>query len=120
MSGNSKNVLLSMPVDLLDDKGNLLFDPINTPVWKQCKAWKDLKPKKTLLRDEVLRRQKAYSGEGDCKVPHAQKTKLIQEQWLHSNTHISDTNKDFVIRNFNRLLKNITDAAGTTETILTS
>ena len=115
-SGNSKNVLLAMAMGLLDDKVNLLFDPINNPVWKQCKAWKDLKPKKTLLRDEVLRRKKApYSGEGDCKVPHAQKTKLIHEQLLHSNTHMSDTNKDFVVRNFNRLLKNVTDAAGPTE-----
>ena len=72
-SGNSKNVLLAMATGLLDDKGNLLFDPIKNPVWKKCRAWKDLKPKKTLLRNEIMRRKEAYVGEGDCKVPHAQK-----------------------------------------------
>ena len=74
-----------------------------------------MKPQKTLLRNEILRRQEVYLGKGDCKVPHAQKSKLIHEQW-HTNTRMSDTNKDFVVRNFNCLLRNVTgDAAGPSE-----
>ena len=111
-SGNSKCVLLAMATGLTDDNNQLIFDPDSDKFWKKCKAWTSMKPKKSLLRDEILRRQKSYTGEGDCKIPHTQKPKSDYELWLKGNTHISPANLQFVVSNFNRFAKNVMDAAG--------
>ena len=71
--------------------------------------------KKSLLRDEILRRQKAYTGEGDCKIPHTDKSKGRYETWLKGNTHISSANLQFVVSNFKRFVKNVMDAAGSSD-----
>ena len=58
-----------MATGLTDDKNQLFFDPDSDEFWKKCKAWTSMKPKKSLLRAEILRRQKAYtSGLGSSKM----------------------------------------------------
>ena len=101
-----------MATGLTDDNNQLIFDPDSDKFWKKCKAWTSMKPKKSLLRDEILRRQKSYTGEGDCKIPHTQKPKSDYELWLKGNTHMSPANLQFVVSNFNRFAKNVMDAAG--------
>ena len=101
-----------MATGLTDDKNQLFFDPDSDEFWKKCKAWSSMKPKKSVLRDEILRRQKAYTGEGECKIPHTQKSKADYETWLKENTQISPANLQFVVSYFKRFAKNVMDAAG--------